>query len=342
MSIEKNESVNAKPINDGIHNLKYDPRKILAFKGSDVSGIPETEAVDKGGVCYVTTNTKHTFTSNYDVAVSSAIKDVTYPGALVKANSKLVEGAPDPYVFDRRGMKVTIDLPGLGDKNTRLVNEISYGTVSAAVDGLIEDWVKECADEHGISSNMNYIRSIMYDENLTALKFGCDVGYLKQKLGIDFNMIRDQKKSSYMIMFKQVFYTVSVKPPVNPADPFADNVTWNDLTVGGVNDENPPAYVRNVEYGRQIFFVMESSLSSSELEALVNGCVTVEGVSCHVDLDAKYKEQAKKVHCKITTLGGTAVMIDGSLADEEILNQLNKLICENTQLSLKNPGAPLN
>ena len=103
-----------------------------------------------------------------------------------------------------------------------------FGSVLGGINSLLNVWFETKGKDFSIPANMQYKKSILYDEKAMALAFGCDVSYMQNKLGIDFNMIREQKKSAYLMQFRQIYYTVSTSLPKNPADVFADSVTWKE------------------------------------------------------------------------------------------------------------------
>ena len=141
-------------------------------------------------------------------------------------------------------------MPGLTKEGSSEVENPEYAEVNAAINTILETWYADKSQDHAVKCNIQYNSSILYDEKSMSLKFGCDTNYLGNKLGIEFNAIRSQKKSAYLMQFKQIFYTVSVEPPKYPADVFADGVEWDDIN-RNINNDNPPVYVQNVQYGRE-------------------------------------------------------------------------------------------
>ena len=96
-----NNGPNAQQINQQIRGLRYVPEEILAFPGSSITSfIPRTGELTPQKFVVVT-KTKHTVSGSFDIAVPNARRDITYPGALLLANQKLVEGVPDPLVVPK-------------------------------------------------------------------------------------------------------------------------------------------------------------------------------------------------------------------------------------------------
>ena len=329
-----------KEINDNIENLQYDSKKVLAFNGTTITDFVPKSGVMKNDAFIVTTRTKNTMSGDYDIAIPNAYASITYPGALLVANSKLVEGTPTALAAKRAPIALTIDLPGLIEEGSVEVENPEYRNVNAAISKALETWYADKSKDHAIKCNIQYNSSILYDENSMALKFGCDASYMGNKLGIDFNLIRDQKKSAYLVQFKQIYYTVSVEPPKHPADVFAEDVEWDDIS-RKINNDNPPVYVQNVQYGREIYFLLESAASSKELEAFVNGTLKYDGTEVNANVKADYKKFASSVQTKVVVIGGKPISIKTSGSIEEITADLSKVISEGVVLGKENPAMNL-
>lgn len=336
----RNTSSNAKAINDGIKALTYRPEEVMAFQGETITKFIPKKGQMEEDKFLVTTKTKHKISGKYDIAVPNSRKDITYPGALLIGNEKLVNGVPDPLVLHRRPMTITIDLPGLTENNHILVERNDFAGVTRGINILINNWLKNKADTFAISANMSYKKSILYDKKSMALTFGCDVEYLQNRLGIDFQSITSQESSAYLIQFKQIYYTVSAQLPQSPADVFADDVTWDDIHYK-ISNENPPCYVQNVQYGREVYLLLQSSLSSSQLKAHVEGNIELSGTNVSTKNDTDTKSMNRNINCTIITMGGKPVVINGNLENDHIIEKVNDLIRENVVFSAENPAFPL-
>lgn len=331
---------NADIINKNIKSLTYDPLEILAFQGDKITSFVPRSATQTGNKFIVVTKTKHKLSSTFDIAVPNARKDITYPGALLLANQKLVEGMPDPLVVDMKPRKVTIDLPGLTDDNSILVENYDFTGVSAAINKLTNNWLETKSKQFKIAANTEFKKNILYDENSMALNFGVDVSYVKDKLGINFEEITDQKSSAYLVQFRQIFYTVSAELPKMPADVFGDNVKWEDIS-SRINNENPPAYVQNVQYGREVYLLLQSSMSSSELKGHLDSTLEFSKGSVKTKDDLKIKEINKHISCTVITIGGAPKVITGNLGTDNILKQVNDLISANVDFTPGNQPLPI-
>ena len=332
---------NRNTINSTIRGLNYQPEEVLAFKGNTVGNIEPKSGNLSDGKYIEVTRTKRTMSGDFDVAVPSSNLDVTYPGATLIANSKLADGKPQPLVVKRGPLTLTLDLPGMGSEATRQISEGSYENVRSATDEILSSWYVKCGGVYQIPANMTYKSDLVYDEKSLQLKFGCNIGFARQTLGIDFDAIAKNTKSIYLVEYKQVFYTASVKPFAEPADAFDSSVTVEQLGYSGMNNSNPPAYVGNVVYGRQVFVKFESSAKSYELAAMLKAAITAKGVTISPDVAAKFGGVMKNTRVSIIALGGTPLDIKNAALSEDT-KSINNAILNNVELSAQNPAFPLN
>jgi len=329
-------------INQQIAALEYDPHTVMAFNGTQIANVDKPiEDKFEGSTYIVVTREKCGYEGNFDVAVPTAFDDITYPGALLLANNDLLDGRPQQLAADREPLDFTVTLPGADDLSFRV--EPNYKNVLAGINARLAHFFESRGQKWEFPANFQYSSSLVFDEKELALKFGCDITYLKQKLGVDFSRKSTDKRSIYIVRFKQVFYTVSAERPTRPADVFGETTTWEDLARAGVNEKHPPLFVKNVQYGRQIFLKFESSLSATELESTVKGVCNCGGLHVDAHLEADYRAKLDQVEVSVVALGGSTsafkAMRLGSLDD---VKTINSIIWEHTELSPSNPAAPLN
>lgn len=335
-------SENKNLINQKIVDLKYDPKTVMVFNGTNIANVdlPVEDRFDDSSYIVITRE-KCSYEGDFDVAVPTAFNDVTYPGALLVASNDLLDGQPQELAADKASLNFTVSLTG--STNITFNTTPSYANVQKGINGILSDWFEKHGGKWGLPANFQYSSSLVYDENELALKFGCDVTYLKQKLGIDFSSTHIEKKSLYLVRFKQIFYTVSAERPPRPGDVFGDSATWQDLVNAGISDKHPPLFVKNVQYGRQIFLKFESKLSSTELEATIKASCSKDGLVVDVHGSTKYKENLSQINVSIIALGGAESVYKGlSMASIDDVKKINEIIWNNAELTTANSAAPLN
>lgn len=330
---------NKKEINEFINGLDYKPEDILAYQGETINGVIGNSGELCGEEFIVVERTKHTMNGNYDISVSNSNKSITYPCALLSANEKLVNNTPNPIGLKRGSVKITIDLPGLESSNNKIIDTPDNAKVSAAVDEMLSEWFTK---DVAIPAVISYKQDMVYNADFLSLKFGCNVSSLQKKLGINFDMIKSEEISTYLIQFKQIFYTVSCDAFNSPADAFDENVTVKDLTGAGIDSKNPPAYVQNVQYGREIYLMLESKMSNEAFKTFLEGNLEISNNKIDVNGQVEKSNEAKNISYTLITVGGTSKVFSGAFTDSDMIANINSLIADNLTLSRNNPAVPLN
>ena len=336
-----NTSSNAEQINENIRGLKYNIDEILAFPGEKISNALHPDGKISGDEFIVTTKHKHEIIGNYDIAVPNAYQSITYPGALLVANQNLIEGNPQPLSTSRRPMEIVIDLPGLTKNNRKLINPEKYSSVLQGINEMINDWMGHNSRAYSIPANIQYRQDILYDKKSMALNFNCDVSFVEQHFGLDFKAIQKQEHSAYMVQFRQIFYTVSVTPPASPADVFSDNVEWKKDLNCLIDNSNPPAYVQNVQYGRDIYLLFESDMDSESFKLALDGTFDFEKGTVKGGGDAKYNTIKNSLKITSITHGGKPLPMNTESDPKKMIKQIKTYINKNMALSPENPALPL-
>lgn len=325
-----------KEINQGINGLNYDPNVILSFQGEPVdSFIPKTGKFDGSTFIVTAKEKKSASEGSADIAVIDAVNDRTYPGALLLANRKLVENMPTNLQVKRAPLTLRVNLPGLEEEGTAVVDAPTYSGVSTAINTILNKWLDEKSGKYNNSANFFYSETSVHSKDQLSVRLGCNIGLISKKLNIDFDSISKGEKSAFLLEFKQIFYTVSIDGPEEPAALFAGDVTWDTIVSQGVNEMNPPVYVANVTYGRTIYVALETTKNSRSIEAKLNAAIRAN------QLDADVFKESIFEGCKYTAtvIGGDAAsQIDVVTKD---FKEIEKVITNGALFSASNPGAPI-
>lgn len=141
----------------------------------------------------------------------------------------------------------------------------------------------------------------------------------------------------FIASFRQIFYTVSAaKLPEHPSDVFADDVTWDYLVSRGVNNDNPPALVYKVAYGRTIFIKLETSYTSTEVEAAFEAAMK----DVNAKADSKYKSILDNTSFTAVVLGGGANAQNKVIASKDV-SKIQDVISQYSNCDIQNPGYPV-
>ncbi|UWX56454.1 thiol-activated cytolysin family protein [Maribacter litopenaei] len=347
---EKNEGVSgveADSINAYIARLSYDPDALLNVQstpGSETRVVSNNSSNSLGEVTECRTN-EYDIRSNFeDVAIFDPTLGVVYPGALVIGNNQMLDGSPQPLQIDRAAMQLRLDLPGIGEKGTLNVDKPNYGTVQTALDDGLEYWNSEIAPQgYEIASNAYYESTTAYTSQQMSLDLGVGVEWASgSSFESQFSYSSTSQKRVAAILYRQVFYEVTMVTPDSPADVFGSSVDLNRVQ-SLMNSDTPPAYVSSVQYGRIIMVRMEttSTETSVELDAALEYASI--GKDVNADVEAKYKSILEQSTINVVTIGGNAEVASRVITGSDVASSggLNYVINEGALYSRDNPGAPI-
>ncbi|MBY7024663.1 MULTISPECIES: thiol-activated cytolysin family protein [Clostridium] len=323
-------------IDKNIYGLSYNPDKILSSKGESVDSFVPAQGFDTPNKYIVVKREKKSISdSTADISIIDSINDRTYPGAIQLANRNLVENKPDIISCKRKPITISVDLPGMSDDGSKVVNSPTYSTVNSSINSLLDTWNTKYASKYTIPTRMSYTDAMVYSKSQLSTMFGCNFKILDKALNIDFNSIFKGEKQAMVVAYKQIFYTVSVDAPEKPSDLFGDNVSFDELALKGVDNENPPAYVSNVAYGRTIYVKLETTSKSANVKAAFKALVSNQDISGNTE----YEDILEQSSFTATVLGGGAEAHNKVVTKD--FNEIQNIIQNNSVYSPKNPGYPI-
>mgnify|MGYP001800325334 FL=1 len=116
--------------------------------------------------------------SNFDdVAILRPTNGVVFPGALVIGNDGLLDGAPDPLSIGRSAATLRLDLPGIGEQGTIVIDDPSSNSaVQTGSDNALELWNSNAYQEGYVNAaNSSYQATTSYSSKQFSLDVGLNV-----------------------------------------------------------------------------------------------------------------------------------------------------------------------
>ncbi|WDV44348.1 thiol-activated cytolysin family protein [Clostridiaceae bacterium M8S5] len=323
-------------VDKGIANLDYNKYEVLANQGDVIENVVPKEGLSENGKFIVLEHTKKSLGGDpVDISVVDSIMDRTYPGALLLADGEFVKNRPTALMAERKPINISIDLPGLEDDNTILVENPSYGTVNGAIQKLIDRWAAKNSETHTLPARTQYTETMVHSKNQLKMGLNVDIDLVDKKLGIDFGAIMKGEEKCMVASYKQIFYTVSAQLPNNPSDLFGSDVTFKELQGKGVSDNSPPVMVSNVAYGRTVYVVLKTSSSSNKVEATFKALLKGQSIKGNTE----FENIAENSSFSVVVLGGDAQEHNKLITTD--FNEVRNIIKDNAAFSLKNPGYPI-
>lgn len=339
----------ATEISDLISSLSYDANTMLNVKNT--GGAPKQRTV---------TNTKNTQTSpdkgNYsaceekfytleanfdDVAILRPTNGIIWPGALVYGNQDMLDGMPNPITLDRSPVTLRVDLPGIGEEGTLVVDDPRNSNVQSSIDNALEWWNANAYEEGYVNaSNSSYQANTSYSSKQLSLDVGLNVEWANGSVASQLEYESSTTKRVAAMVYKQVFYTVTMDTPKTPASVFGVDVTYNDVD-STIDSDTPPAYINSVSYGRIIMFRMETTdmRKSIDLDLVLEYATGAANGSGSVN--SEYDELLKKSSITVVTIGGNAEVASEAVNADGFASLKHIITGENAVYSRNNPGVPI-
>lgn len=340
---------NSEEIDAIIAGLEYNPTEMLNVQ--NISGGTKSREIisdntattpPKLGVEQTCRTTDYSLAVNFeDVAILRPTNGIVYPGALVIGNSSMLDGLPDPLTLKRAPATLRIDLPGIGENGTIVIENPTNSDVQTGIDKALEHWNNTAYQEGYVNAaNSSFQATTSYSSEQMSLDVGLNIEWASGAVSAQFDFSSSSEKRVAMMVFKQVFYTITMDTPEKPSSVFSKDIPLTELE-SRLTSENPPAYIQSVSYGRIIMFRMETTEEStdSELEGAFNyagGFVTASG-----SLEAKYKAILSKSSMTIVTIGGNAAVASEAVNAKNFGDLKPIITGENAVYSKSNPGVPI-
>ena len=336
-------------ISDYIRSLQYDPDALLNVQptGAGTSSRTETftdpTATNRVGGEYITCIKKgYNLKSNAEeVAILRPTNGIIYPGALVRGDTSLLDGAPLPITLRRSPVDLRIDLPGMGVNGNLSVENPDNGSVQAAIDQALQWWNDNAYEEGYVNpAYISYNASTSFSSEQLAIDVGLNVKWATGNVASQFNHTSSSTRKVAMMVFKQGFYSVTMDTPEQPGQVFPSDLTIEEVR-GALSGGIPPAYVHSVVYGRIIMFRLETTVqtSSTDVELALKYATGVTNVSGNTEVSVK--RILANSNTTVITIGGNAAVASEAVSARNF-GDLEKIIKgENAVYSKSNPGVPI-
>lgn len=269
-----------------------------------------------------------------EAITSNPNSDVIWPGSLVQG--KTIQGGLLASIgLARAPLAITVtDVLGTGPLSVTVQNP-SLGTVVTG----IRDLLKNLNIEKGTAA-LYYDSKAGNTEEDAMLNLGISADFLGQSVKASVKSSSTQKTNTIAAKFVQRYYSLAVDTPPNPGSVFAPGVTAEDAK-RFIGAGNPPAYVSQVSYGRELIYLFESTESTDTLKATVDAVFKIVKVGGEVHLDAQQTSILNRSHIRMFALGGGAEDALKLVTGQEFPQQLKEYLSQGANFSFASPGAPL-
>ncbi len=221
--------------------------------------------------------------------------DVIVAGILLQGGS-LSKGTPDRVPVRRGGGQLTISTLNGSEQVTGSMEEFSVGNYFETVNKLLRE------NSGIVPAKFNFtIQQIQAEEELE-LALQAESSSLKLiKASLSFSTDIEKKFNRIVVLLNQSYYSILFDRPNTVSDFFHPNVSVEELRPH-FGPQNPLTYISSVNVGRQFALLIESTESSSVIEAAANACFSG---NCGGG-STKILSELKDLRVKAFALGGEA------------------------------------
>lgn len=296
--------------------------------------IISSETEDEGDFRY--TYEKHDVVDNIDSVVYLGLNDdVIWPGSLVEG-THAHDFVYVPISVDRAPVTLSISLEGSSATGESIVNTVDDPKLSSIRQG-ISDLLKDAitGDTH-VPARVDFNYEQVYTESQMNLFVGADVSYGAGSLETKFDWNSITKQNKIIASYKQIYYTIDIDTPGNPADIFDPTMPISDIDAALLNGSKP-LYVSSVSYGMMALVFIETDYSFEEMKWAMDASYNAI-VSGSVELDMKTQQIMQSSTIKTVVYGGSTA---GLKELETGYNGFLNVISASKDFNANSPGVPL-
>ncbi|MBP6430142.1 MAG: thiol-activated cytolysin family protein [Ferruginibacter sp.] len=221
--------------------------------------------------------------------------------------------------------------PGRGSRSKVLENN----TISAYQDG-VNEIINGISLQNSVGSNeFKFTSCRTAEQGLVEAKVNVRTTNFRARG--DFSYEYSFEKSVVVGVLTQKYYSITYTPNSNKQNLFASGITLAELQREGlVSNDNRPAYISQVDYGRIFIIVAESDASQSELKTFIEA--NYRGGATTVDAEVRFNQLKRSSNLSIKILSVGSNNNAGELNDVSP-QAFKDFLAQGATASVQNPGA---
>lgn len=328
---------NRSDIDRFVRGMDFDPRRVLSAHSPDTTQALPARRNDGNGVTLCKATQHNASGETNDISILSPTAGTIYPGALVRVNRALVEGRPQALPAPRGPVTLRLDLPGQRAAGTR-VEQPSFSNVQSAIDNILIDWIN-ARPTHGFNPAARHTLNTQraYSREQVAASLGLNAQWINNSFTANIRGSHQSKTKTYIALFRQIYYSAIADLPKAPSAVFAPQMTLASLRQQ-IDNDNPPGFVRSVDYGRHLLIRIDTEKSVSDIE--IDGALRYaagQDTSVNAELASSYHNIVRNARITVLAIGGNAqdaVAVTG-------MSGLRGAIRSGATFGRENPGVPI-
>lgn len=262
------------------------------------SEVTETTVADVVGDETFFCTTKHYSITEApdDFVLFNPNADIIWPGNLLQGAS-LSKNTPSPIPVRRGPGTVVMTILNGSPAVSRNLDEVNLASISNAMNSIIS------TASDTLPSRFQFSAEQVYSWEHMALSLDVSVSYLSNNLSASLAFSGDREYNRFVVQLYQTFFDMAFQIPTRTADFFHPDETPENLG-RYVQPGNPPAFISLVTYGRIFYLLIESTSSSTEMDASISASFRAGVVGGDLEAGATYVSDLENVKIKAFALGG--------------------------------------
>lgn len=259
--------------------------------------------------------------------------DIIYVGCLLDGAS-VVSGEYLPLPIKRAPMRISTNFANKSGAVYADVKDVSLSTVRQAEKEMLNDSEINGATAATLTFEISEVES----KEEVDLKVGVSAKFgSKASVSDNFEFNKNSYKSSILVKFNQVYYTVDMDFPSSPSDLFDKSVTAEDLK-HGLTSGKMPCYVSSVKYGRVAYVAIETNEDSKTLQNDLKASISAWGSTMEASTSFEKKYSNKNTKIQGTIFGGNAGSAANAISG---IDGIKNFILNGGNFGKENPASPI-
>jgi hypothetical protein len=303
--------------------------------GPDKDVITNTVTRDEGAFRYVT-ETHDAAKNIQEITYLGLNDDVIWTGNLIKG-ADLHRFIYEPVVGVARNpvtLSINLENSGSGTPLSLAVSDPKLSTVRQGISDLLSN-----ALQSGMSyaARAQFEKSQVYSESQLNLMVGADLKYGAGSLNTRFDWASTTRKNKIIAKYQQLYYTIDMDTPSNPAAVFASSNTLEQVQAA-IPPGSCPVYVAGVTYGMMALTFIETDYTETEMNASLDAAYGGLGLDVEVRTGLTKRQVLENSSIKTVVYGGASAGLDQI---ETGYQGFVEVVHASIQLGTSAPGVPL-
>lgn len=282
---------------------------------------PDSDPVEEVVDGYDCTTTAYSLTETpEEIVLYDPDSEILFLGALLQGSgyAARIGSLEELPIRQRAPLTLSIDL--LTEDNTATVDDPDLGSVKQAIGELI---ARAERSGHDAGSDTYFVQEEAHSVQQSALQVGLSARYMGGSASANLEFEQAVDEHTLTAHFVQQMFTTSMVLPQTPADLFSADFTEERLQeqvdLGRMGPDSPPAYVSSIVWGRVMTFTMTSTDSVEAMKRALNASYDTVGAGGSGQLSAENLGILERASIEVVTIGGDddnarALLQSGQLA----------------------------